>query len=228
MPDVGRLKVTSWWYVLQQDRLPAIIFEKNLVKVGKFLVDCYSASSRCSMFELIQEAMKQAMHKLGLWTVISRRWQLAEGQRASQEWYTNFVVVCLGKRKLKNKHAQPTNKTKETFVFPNVLLLRTSGMSYSWTGISSPTLWGKNSPYCFLVVSGLQILCFHTLTSRLIGLIILCLGRFLWAVEAYINDWLEDKAASFLSRGCCSEPKSRVFSSSSCPEGDGSIAQSHQ
>lgn len=50
---VGRLKVTSWWCILQQDRLSAIIFKNYLVKVGKFLVDWYSASSCCSMFELI-------------------------------------------------------------------------------------------------------------------------------------------------------------------------------
>lgn len=57
---------------------------------------------------------------------MSRRWPLAEGQRASQEWYTDFVVVCLGKRKLKSK-----KKTKEAFAFPNVLLLRTSAVRYS-------------------------------------------------------------------------------------------------
>lgn len=180
------------------------------------------------MIEPTQEAVKQAICKLCLWTVISRRWQLAEGQRASQEWYTDFVVVCLGERKLKNKHTQPANKTKEAFAFPNVLLLRVSAMRYSWAGISSPTLGGKSSPFCSLVVSGLWIFCFYTLTSRLIGLIVVYLGRFLWAVKAYINDWLEDKAASSLGRGWCSEPKSRELSSSSCLEGDGSIAQSPQ
>lgn len=182
------------------------------------------------MFESTQEAVKEAICKLCLWTVISRRWQLAEGQRTSQEWYTDFVVVvvCLGKRKLKNKHTQPANKTKEAFAFPNVLLLRALAMRYSWTIISSPTLWGKTSPFCSLVVSGLWIFCFYTLTSRLIGLIVLCLGRFLWAVKAYINDWFEDKAASSLGRGCCSEPKTRVLSPSSCLEGDGNIAQSPQ
>lgn len=162
---------------------------------------------------------------------VSELWFQGDGnllKRASQEWYTDLVVVCLGKRKLKNKHTQPANKTKEVFPFPNMLLLRTSAMRHSWIGISSPTLWGKNNPCCSLVVSGLWILCFYTLTSRLTGLIILCLGRFLWAVEAYINDWLEDKATSSLSRGCCSKPKSRVFSSSSCQEGDSSIAQSPQ
>lgn len=124
-------------------------------------MDWHSASSCCSMFESAQEAVKQAMPKLCLWTVISRKWQLAKGQRASQEWYTDFVVVvCLGKRKLKNKHTQPANKTKEAFAFPNVLLLRASAARYSWTGISCPPLWGKNSPCCSLVVSGLWIFVF--------------------------------------------------------------------
>lgn len=73
-----------------------------------------------------------------------------------------LLFVCLGERKLKNKHTQPANKTKEAFAFPNVLLLRASAMRYSWTGISSPTLGGKNSPFCSLVVSGLWIFCFYT------------------------------------------------------------------
>lgn len=42
-----------------------------------------------------------------------------------------LLFVCLGERKLKYKHTQPANKTKEAFAFPNVLLLRASAMRYS-------------------------------------------------------------------------------------------------
>lgn len=148
------------------------------------MVDWYSAPCCCSTFDPTWEAVKRAMHKLCFWTAISRRWQLAEGQRAGpgmvyRYFFFLILVVCLGKRELKSKRTQAANKGSLCFAKCLARKNISNEMLLNWQ--LSPALRGKNSLCCSLVVSVLQILCFYTLSYRLIGPIILYLGRCLWA-----------------------------------------------
>lgn len=80
-----------------------------------------------------------------------------------------FLLFVWKKESLKaNKHKQ---QTKEGFAHKNI----SNEMLLNWQ--LSPALGGENSLCCSLVVSVLQILCFYTLSYRLIGQIILYLGR---------------------------------------------------
>lgn len=151
-------------------------FKKYLVRVGRFLVDWYSASCCCSMLIPPEK----------LWNglcinCVSELWCQGDGRLLKvREQARNGIQILL--LFVWEKESLKAKKNKGSLCFPKCVALKNISSEVLLNWCSSSTLWGENSSCSSLAVSGLRILCFHTLSYRLIGLNILCLGRFLWAV----------------------------------------------